>query len=64
MAQTLWVENEKQFSGDTDVGAKISKRKLEKKKIEREKKEMEWRRKTAICVKISFSDDKEQSKTN
>lgn len=28
MAQTLWVENEKQFSGGTDVGAKISKRKL------------------------------------
>lgn len=45
MAQTLWVENEKQFSGGTDVGAKISKRKL-KKKIERKKKEMEWRRKT------------------
>lgn len=38
MAQTLWAENEKQFSGGTDVGAKISKRKLEKKQKERRKK--------------------------
>lgn len=38
MAQTLWVENEKQFSGGTDVGAKISKRKLKKKNRKKEER--------------------------
>lgn len=55
MAQTLWVENEKQFSGGTDVGAKISKRKLEKKNRKKEKRNGMEKKNCYLCQTIFFS---------
>lgn len=55
MAQTLWVENEKQFSGGTDVGAKIGKRKLKKKNRKKEERNGMEKKNCYLCQNIFFS---------